>query len=106
MGGACWSRRADVMTEPDVERCTKLYRLADKLIAEASKDELAEAARIFALNLAQYQAKYGGATHCRSGMGRLDGERDGLALRVDLSVTLEIHTAIHRIPLIALGARR
>ena len=41
------------MPHPDLDRFEQLYRLADRLIAEVSKDELAEAARILALNLAQ-----------------------------------------------------
>ncbi len=47
------------MPHPDLDRFEQLYRLADRVIAEASKDELAEGARILALNLAQYQGKYG-----------------------------------------------
>lgn len=47
------------MTHPDVDRFDRLYRLADKLIGEASKEELAEAARILALNLTPYQARHG-----------------------------------------------
>jgi hypothetical protein len=33
--------------------------LADRLIADASKDDVAEAARLLALNVAHYQLKYG-----------------------------------------------
>ena len=47
------------MAHPELNRFTQLYRLADKLIADASKEDGAEAARILALDLAQYQAKYG-----------------------------------------------
>ena len=47
------------MARPELDRFTRLYRLADKLIADASKEHVAEAARILALDLAQYQAKYG-----------------------------------------------
>lgn len=35
------------------------YRLADALIENASKEQLAECARLLALNLAHYQGKYG-----------------------------------------------
>jgi len=47
------------MAYPDLDRFDQLYRLADKLLAQADREALAEAARILALNLAQYQAKYG-----------------------------------------------
>ena len=47
------------MTHPDLDRFEQLYRLADRLIGHATKDALAEAARVLPLNLAQYQAKYG-----------------------------------------------
>ena len=47
------------MPHPDLDRFESLYRLADRMISDASKNELAEAARILALNLAQYQAKFG-----------------------------------------------
>ena len=47
------------MPHPALDRFEALYLLAVWLISDASKDELAEAARILALNLAQYQAKYG-----------------------------------------------
>ena len=33
--------------------------MADRLIADASKDDVAEAARLLALNVAHYQLKYG-----------------------------------------------
>ncbi len=35
------------------------YRLADALIESASKEQLAECARLLALNLAHYQARFG-----------------------------------------------
>ena len=47
------------MPHPDLDRFEHLYRLADGLIAESSKNDLAEAARILALNLVQYQDKFG-----------------------------------------------
>jgi len=47
------------MCHLDLDRFERLYCLADKLIGKASKAALADAARILALNLAQYQAKYG-----------------------------------------------
>ena len=40
------------MAHPDLDRFTQFYRLADKLIANASKADLAEATRILALDLA------------------------------------------------------
>jgi hypothetical protein len=35
------------------------YRLADQLFETASKDDIAETARLLAMNLAHYQSKYG-----------------------------------------------
>ena len=35
------------------------YKLADMLIEKATKEELAECARILALNLAHYKARHG-----------------------------------------------
>lgn len=47
------------MAHPDLDRVEQLYRLADKLLAQADREALAEAARILALNLTQYQGKCG-----------------------------------------------
>jgi len=47
------------MAHSDLDRFEHLYRLADRLLAEAEREVLAETARILAMNLAQYQAKYG-----------------------------------------------
>ncbi len=35
------------------------YKYLDEMIAESTKEDLAECARLLALNLAQYKAKYG-----------------------------------------------
>jgi len=35
------------------------YKLADQLIEKVSKEDLAECARLMALNVAHYQSKYG-----------------------------------------------
>lgn len=43
----------------DLSRFTDHYKLADLLIEQASKEELAECARLLALNLAHYQGLYG-----------------------------------------------
>ncbi|MCP4043371.1 MAG: hypothetical protein GY731_15680 [Gammaproteobacteria bacterium] len=43
----------------DLEQLTKYYSLADRLMAEASKDDLAESLQVLAMNLAQYQASFG-----------------------------------------------
>lgn len=43
----------------DLSSFQQYYRLADALIENASKDQLAECARLLALNLAHYQALYG-----------------------------------------------
>lgn len=36
-----------------------LYNLADQLIVKSSKEDIAETARLLAVNLAHYQIKYG-----------------------------------------------
>jgi hypothetical protein len=43
----------------DLEEFQAFYALAERLIAEAGKEDVAEAARILALNVAHYQQKYG-----------------------------------------------
>lgn len=44
---------------PDLDDFRAFYALADRVIDGASKEDLAEAARLLALNLAHYQQKYG-----------------------------------------------
>ena len=43
----------------DLKTFATYYTLADKLIAKVSKEDLAETARLLALNIAHYQSKYG-----------------------------------------------
>jgi hypothetical protein len=43
----------------DLSEFQQYYTLADRLIEDASKEQLAECARLLALNLAHYQGKYG-----------------------------------------------
>ena len=43
----------------DLSRFTEFYKLADALIEKSSKEELAECARLLALNLAHFQGLYG-----------------------------------------------
>lgn len=43
----------------DLSRFAEHYKLADMLIDQASKEQLAECARLLALNLAHYQGLYG-----------------------------------------------
>lgn len=43
----------------DLSNFQQYYKLADLLIEQASKEQLAECARLIALNLAHYQSKYG-----------------------------------------------
>ena len=43
----------------DYQRVLKYIELTDKLIDNQPKDVIAEAARILAMNVAHYQAKYG-----------------------------------------------
>ncbi len=44
---------------PDFERFSQYYTLADKLISEASNNDLGESLRVLAMNLAQYHASFG-----------------------------------------------
>jgi hypothetical protein len=44
---------------PDLDDFRAFYALADRLIDSASKEDVAEAARLLALNVAHYQQKYG-----------------------------------------------
>lgn len=43
----------------DLSDFQQYYRLADALIENASREQLAECARLLALNLAHYQGKFG-----------------------------------------------
>lgn len=43
----------------DLSDFQQYYRLADALIDNASREQLAECARLLALNLAHYQGKFG-----------------------------------------------
>lgn len=43
----------------DLSTFKQYYKLADQLIEKVSKDDLAECARLLALNVAHYQSKYG-----------------------------------------------
>lgn len=43
----------------DLDTFDHYYKLADMLIEQASKEQLAECARLLALNLAHHQAKHG-----------------------------------------------
>ncbi len=43
----------------DLSMFQQYYKLADQLIEKVSKDDLAECARLMALNVAHYQSKYG-----------------------------------------------
>jgi len=43
----------------DLSTFKQYYELADMLIEKATKEQLAECARILALNLAQYKARHG-----------------------------------------------
>ena len=43
----------------DLSSFQQYYRLADILIEQASKEQLAECARLLALNLAHYQGRFG-----------------------------------------------
>ena len=43
----------------DLSTFQQYYKLADQLIEKISKDDLAECARLLAMNIAHYQSKYG-----------------------------------------------
>lgn len=43
----------------DLETFRRYYKLADELIEKTSKDDVAECARLLAMNIAHYQSKYG-----------------------------------------------
>ena len=43
----------------DLSEFDQYYKLADMLIDQADKEQVAECARLLALNLAHYQGKYG-----------------------------------------------
>lgn len=43
----------------DLSTLAQYYKLADQLIEKVSKEDLAECARLMALNVAHYQSKYG-----------------------------------------------
>jgi len=43
----------------DLSTFQQYYNLADQLIEKVSKDDLAELARLLAMNIAHYQSKYG-----------------------------------------------
>ncbi len=43
----------------DLSTFQQYYKLADQLIEKVSKDDLAECARLLAMNIAHYQSKYG-----------------------------------------------
>lgn len=43
----------------DLSTFKQYYKLADQLIEKVGKDDLAECARLLALNVAHYQSKYG-----------------------------------------------
>ena len=43
----------------DLSTLKQYYKLADQLIEKVSKDDLAQCARLLALNVAHYQSKYG-----------------------------------------------
>lgn len=43
----------------DLETFRQYYKLADELIEKTSKDDIAECARLLAMNIAHYQLKFG-----------------------------------------------
>ena len=43
----------------EFERFTQLYRVTERMIEEINRDDLVKVARILAMNVANYQGKYG-----------------------------------------------
>ncbi len=43
----------------DLEQFAEHYKRLDEMVADATKEDLAECARLLALNVAHYKAKYG-----------------------------------------------
>lgn len=43
----------------DLKELDQYYKLADRLVDQSDKEQIAECARLLALNLAHYQSKYG-----------------------------------------------
>ena len=43
----------------DLKELDQYYKLADRLVDQSDKEQIAECARLLALNLAHYQRKYG-----------------------------------------------
>lgn len=43
----------------DLSTFAQYYKLADQLIEKVSKEDIAECARLLAMNVAHYQSKYG-----------------------------------------------
>lgn len=43
----------------DIETFRQYYKLADELIEKTSKDDVAECARLLAMNIAHYQSMFG-----------------------------------------------
>lgn len=43
----------------DLETFRQYYKLADQLVEKINKDDVAECARLLAMNIAHYQAKFG-----------------------------------------------
>ena len=44
---------------PDLSTLKQYYKLADQLIENVSKEDLAECAQLLAMNIAHYKSKYG-----------------------------------------------
>jgi hypothetical protein len=44
--------------QPELEEYAEYYHLSEQLVADATKKELVECARLLALTVAHYQAKY------------------------------------------------
>lgn len=63
----------------DLSTFEQYYKLADQLIEKMSKEDIAECARLLALNVAHYQSKYGelplDETLAMIGMGKPNTEQ-------------------------------
>lgn len=78
----------------DLSDFQQYYKLADLLIEQASKEQLAECARLIALNLAHYQSKFGVDLPLGDTLATLDAaepnEEQALLLRAGMEVLVGV----------------
>lgn len=77
----------------DLSVFQQYYRLADALIENASREQLAECARLLALNLAHYQGKFG-VMPLEATLAALDATESNEEQAVMLRDGMEIHVGV------------